>query len=359
MVAGPGSDSLYGGEGDDRYLIDDRVFLIIDTQGSTYSARVSVDFVKLPADIELIEYAPGVRALPYWIDALLPTDAAGSQFATLLGTTRQFTYGFPTALPAYNSSPDDGTGFAAFNEAQKAFARQALAVVATVAGVEFVESVSLSMPNAIALANNRQLDSAGYAYTPSASFIGSDLFLDVDTASNLAPAEGDYSALTLIHELGHALGLKHPFAGEAGAVNEGPYLPASEDDTAWTVMSYQDHPEQYYLRFSPLDIAALQYLYGPAATARAGNDAYPVSAAAPNFIWDGAGLDTLDLSALAQGATVYLTPGHWGFVGSAPAAQITAPGQITVNFGSVIENLSGTTGTDRLYGNDADNRIEG
>ena len=358
LVAGPGSDSLYGGEGDDRYLIDDRVFLIIDTQGSADSARVSVDFVKLPADIELIEYAPGVRALPYWIDALLPTDAAGNQFATLLGSARQFTYGFPTALPAYYSSSDDeGVGFAAFNEAQKAFARQALAVVATVAGVEFVESVSLSVPNAIALANNRQLDSSGYAYMPSASFIGSDVFLDVGTASNLAPAEGDYSALTLIHELGHALGLKHPFVGEA--VNEGPYLPVPEDDTAWTVMSYTGLLEEYYLRFSPLDIAALQYLYGPPATARAGNDLYPVSAGAPNFIWDGAGVDTLDLSALAQAATVYLTPGYWGYVGSGPAALITAPGQITVNFGSVIENLSGTTGTDRLYGNDADNRIEG
>jgi serralysin len=113
------------------------------------------------------------------------------------------------------------------------------------------------------------------------------------------------------------------------------------------------------LNFSPLDIAALQYIYGPSRTARAGNDIYKVSSSGPNFIWDGAGTDTIDLSNVNQGATVFLTPGYWGFVGSQQAATITFSGQITVNFGSIIENLTGSAFADKLYGNDADNHIVG
>jgi Ca2+-binding RTX toxin-like protein len=120
-------------------------------------------------------------------------------------------------------------------------------------------------------------------------------------------------------------------------------------------MSYNDSPDQYELNFSPLDIAALQYIYGPSKTSRTGNDTYKLSAATPNFIWDGAGLDTLDGSGLNQGASLYLTPGYWGYVGSAKAGNITAAGQVTVNFGSAIENLTGTSFADKLYGNELGN----
>jgi len=124
-------------------------------------------------------------------------------------------------------------------------------------------------------------------------------------------------------------------------------------------MSYEDTSAQYYLNFSPLDIAALQYIYGPSKSARAGNDIYKVSSSGPNFIWDGAGTDTIDLSAVNQGATIFLTPGYWGFVGSQQAATITSSGQVTVNFGSIIENLTGSSFADKLYGNDTDNLIAG
>jgi hypothetical protein len=124
-------------------------------------------------------------------------------------------------------------------------------------------------------------------------------------------------------------------------------------------MSYTSDPAQYALRLGDLDIAALQYLYGPSATARAGDDVYTASSAAPNLIWDGAGADTLSVAMAPQGATVFLTPGHWGFIGAAKSDRITAPGQITVNFGTVIENLIGSALADRLVGNEVGNRIEG
>jgi len=124
-------------------------------------------------------------------------------------------------------------------------------------------------------------------------------------------------------------------------------------------MSYNRQPEHYYLRFSPLDIAALQYLYGVSATARSSNDSYAVSSAETNFIWDGAGIDTINASGLSQGANIYLTPGYWGYVGSSRASTITSAGQITVNFGTVIENLIGSGHSDSLYGNASGNQIQG
>jgi hypothetical protein len=157
------------------------------------------------------------------------------------------------------------------------------------------------------------------------------------------------------------LGLKHPFShpDADGDIGEGPYLSGVEESSAWSVMSYNKAPAQYTLRFSELDIAALQYLYGPSKSIRADNDTYSPSVTAPSFIWDGGGTDTISLSSASQGSTVYLTPGYWGFVGPAKADRITAPGQITVNFGTVIENLIGSAFADRLTGNEVDNRIDG
>lgn len=126
-------------------------------------------------------------------------------------------------------------------------------------------------------------------------------------------------------------------------------------------MSYNSSAESdnQKLQYSPLDLAALQYLYGPNPRARAGDDTYAIDSQAPNFIWDGAGTDTVSAADCPQGCTVYLTPGYWGYVGADPADHITAAGQVTVNFGSTIENLVGSAHDDGLYGNAADNRIEG
>ena len=110
--------------------------------GSCGSIRIAVgiSFVKLPSSIENVSYANGAMALPYWIDALLPNEAAGLKFNTLLGSTKQFTYSFPSALPSYNTSTDDANGFSAFNDTQKAFVRLALAYIETVVDVKFVDT---------------------------------------------------------------------------------------------------------------------------------------------------------------------------------------------------------------------------
>jgi hypothetical protein len=124
-------------------------------------------------------------------------------------------------------------------------------------------------------------------------------------------------------------------------------------------MIYTDSSSEYFLRFSPLDIAALQYMYGPSTTERTGNDTYSINTFGSNFIWDGGGIDELSATSAYTSCTIYLTPGYWGCVGTSKASSITSSGQITVNFGTVIENLTGSQYTDALYGNEAGNTING
>ncbi|MBL8339068.1 MAG: M10 family metallopeptidase C-terminal domain-containing protein [Rhodoferax sp.] len=353
LDGGSGQDTLDGGDGDDLYRIDSLTSFVQDSGGAD-SAVVSVSHAKLPGFIEQVSYTGGAQPLPYWIDALLPDGAAGLRYVTLLGGQRTMAFSFPQALPAYNTSADDARQYLGFNAAQQDFARQALAAIAQVIHLQFTETGTATAANTIAFGNNQQSGSLAYTYYPDTAFTGSDVFLDRGTPGNLAPDAHGAEALTLIHELGHALGLDHPFSGGGDA----PHLGALEDDTAWTVMSYNEHPAQYRLAYSPLDIAALQYLYGPSPASRAGNDTYVLDATAPNFLWDGAGIDTLDASAQALPLHLSLEPGDWSFIGS-QAARITAPGQVTVNFGTVIEHLRGGSGDDALTGNASANHIQG
>jgi len=374
LDGGSGTNRLLGGGGNDTYIISSSRSHIQDS-GGTDTATISVDFYKVPSSIENPSYTNGVQALPYWIASLLPDEASGDYFNDLIyvdpATSKKTVYYyFPSTLPSYDDSADHRAGFSVFTSAQQDFTRTTLAYISSVVGLSFVETTDSTVASTrftIAFANNTQTNSAGYASYPSdptdpstGSAVGGDFFLAKTNGAPTALVDNTYAALTVIHELGHALGLKHPGNYDAGGQTPaGPFLPSAEDTTTWTVMSYTSAEAQYHPIFQTLDIAALQYLYGPSPTANSAANTYTISEAAANFVWDGGGLDLIDASSVGQAATIYLSPGYQGFLGASAASKITAAGQITVNFGSAIENLRGTGFADSLFGNELGNSIEG
>lgn len=355
LDGGNGADKLFGGNGNDIYYIKDNADFIQDESGLD-TAYVSANFVKIPGNIENIIYMDGAQALPYWIDALVANNA----FQNFLGNAKTWYYAFPSVIPSYISNLDDANGWTPFTTIQKSRTKEALELIASFFNLNFVETKNTDALNTIVFASNDQSYSSGYATLPSTNSSGSDVFLSADDI-NKSLDDGSYGAWVLMHELGHALGLKNVFSNSTGTSSSEfpPYLSGSEDSTAWSYMSDKLSSDQYAFNYSPFDIAALQYIYGPSTKTRTGDDSYVISQGSANFIWDGAGTDTLDASTLTQGATLYLTPGYWGFVGSAKTSSISAAGQVTVNFGSAIENIMGSAHADNLYGNELANVIHG
>ena len=368
LDGGAGRNLLIGSAGNDRYLIGSAETRVIEQDGAQDSALVAVDFFKRPSGLETFEFAPGVARLPYWIDGLTPSDASGKFFDSLIGSGREISFAFPSTPPAYLDSSDptfaaDLRDFTKFTDVQKAAARAVFAYLEGVVNLRFTEVPNANAANVIALANNNQDNSAGYARYPSERPEGSDVFLNLESSQgNDNPADGTYGALTLIHEISHALGLKHPFKDAHELDNTEASLPKPDESVRWTVMSYDNQgagDQAFWVaQLRPLDVAALHYLYGPSPNTRAANDTYSVSVTQPNFIWDGGGYDQINVAQAPAAVTLSLEPGYRGWIGER-AASITAPAQLTVNFGTQIEALIGSSFNDRLFGNALDNLIEG
>ena len=109
---------------------------------------------------------------------------------------------------------------------------------------------------------------------PSGSFTqGGDVWVGPSSSYN-DMSEGTYGFQTLIHEIGHALGLSHPHDGIIGT--------AENNWVGVSVISYKsfvgaaDGYRQDYYPTTPMynDIAALHYIYGANTTATAGNDTH-------------------------------------------------------------------------------------
>ena len=149
------------------------------------------------------------------------------------------------------------------------------------------------------------------------------------TFANSSLVDGSYMFYTLLHELGHSLGLKHPFDGSTDG--GGPSLTgtanAGWDSRVFTLMSYttlSDHSDATGFTFNPttpmlLDIEAIQAVYGANYSYNAGNTVYAFNDNPGQYyfqtIWDGGGTNTIAYSG-THGVTVDLREGYGSLIGN-------------------------------------------
>ena len=339
---------------------------------------------------------PGVSAVSATGNAYIDGVLSGTKWAVT-----SFTYSFPTDPSLYTSvfgpygSGEPSNGFKAFTATQQAAVGSILTMYAAVTNVTFSlisETTSQSATLRYAESNS---PSTAWTYFPSSLPEGGDAWFNNSSHLYDTPVIGNYAWLTLIHETGHAMGLKHPHetSGSFGI------MPVDHNSLEYSVMSYRSYigastsaglgngTFSFPTTLMMYDIAALQVMYGANYTTNAGNTVYKwdpnsgqefingVAQTAPGgnkifmTLWDGGGHDTYDFSNYTTNLSVNLQPGAWTTVSAAQVADLgaghSAAGNIANallfqgNTASLIEDAIGGSGNDTIIGNAADNKLTG
>ncbi|MCF3641114.1 M10 family metallopeptidase C-terminal domain-containing protein [Rhizobium sp. TRM95111] len=334
-------------------------------------------------------------------------DSVLSGFAWSGGTV---TYAFPTSKGSYDYTPEKNNNFAAVSQQQKNAAlfamEQSFGNTAnngfSVEGFTKLNFNAGSNDSAtLRFAQSDEASPTAYAYYPSTSKQGGDIWFSTNYAGTSldyrTPTAGNYAWHTLLHELGHALGLKHAHETDTFGA-----MPSQWDTIEYSIMTYRPYQGgstgsgyQYEefggpQTFMMADIAALQHMYGADYSTNSGNTVYkwkpgsgetlvngkvaidPGANRIFATIWDGGGKDTYDLSAYNSDLSIDLRPGAYSEFSDAQLAYLGggpnggyARGHIfnallyKGNLASLIENAKGGSGDDFMYGNQGKNQFNG
>ncbi|MDB5550080.1 MAG: protease [Rhizobium sp.] len=328
--------------------------------------------------------------------------------------TGNLTYAFPDAANDYSYGPEKNSNFHSVSHEVAAAARRILDAgsdgIAANDGfsVEGLTNLKLSEGNdktaVLRYAESSKSLPTAYGNYPGTSSEGGDVWFGRQGDNSVYPdAEiGSYEFTVVMHETGHALGLKHPHKAERFDTIK-TELHGRYDSHEYTVMTYHSYAGSnqealtnetsgFPQTFMMLDIAALQHMYGADFTTNKGITVYKWAPDSGNTlvngavgieptsggmgvnrifatIWDGGGKDTYDLSDYGGAVTVDLRPGKSSLFSQSQRADLgdahMASGNIynalqyKGNAKSLIENAIGGSGDDRLIGNAVNNRLTG
>ena len=370
--------ALLAGETSDSYLLtQDDAGAHIHVEVS-YTDGEGFDEVLSSQDVAILQSQAGAADL----DAT-QNDLLGALVSESVWNTQAITYAFYEVGAQYDTTPSFGADGVSdgWTSDDKSAVRAVFSDLSTFTAVTFVEGQSTATVN-IALAQDiLSSNVAGYAFLPAPPDTSNVVF---DTAEM---DREDYVTSQLIaHELGHALGLEHPFEGITfpGVPDGASQAPGdfALNQIIFTAQSYtvnletpgipdtEFFPNAY--GYGALDIAALQAIYGTNENHSVGTNVYETPTE-HQAIWDAGGADTFDFSSSTEdavidlrAATLNVEEGGGGFVSyiktpatSGGTALYEPDGLYTIAYGVVIEDAVGGSGNDIIVGNDAANDLNG
>lgn len=245
----------------------------------------------------------------------------------------------PPDLPTNSSY----SGWQALQQAEKEQFEAALAHIESFLNVTFSETHNATDPDlnvATVDLPGSVIGNGGYSVNYSGATLTSwDGFVAFDNSLDLSSP--DWMSL-LLHELGHAMGLCHPFEGAS-----------AYDSNLYTVMSYQPNPingvdSDAMMLF---DVFALLNIWG-AASYNDGETRYTgCRTNTVDSVWDSGGIDTFDAADRTHSVRLDLREGAFSSFDSAQ--------DVVITFGTKIENAYGAQANDSLIGNSLNNHLHG
>lgn len=286
-------------------------------------------------------------------------------------------YGFPTTTSQVKTPGNEAVGFTPLSAQQQSMAKLAMALWGDLIAVPVLQTGPLQAEIQFGLTTH-DIDFA-HAYIPPEGTV----WFNGGEQSLQEPTPGNYAFSTYVHEIGHALGLRH--MGNYDASEGDSWTPSSwQDSTVYSIMSYfgpetetgeGDVAWAHWLNAqgklvspqTPMlnDIMAIQELYG-ASNVRSDNTIYGFGSNAGGetgwlydftkntdpilAIYDAGGIDTLDLSGWGTPSYVDLNPGAFSSVNG-------MTNNLSLARNTIIENAITGAGDDTVIGNAQDNVI--